>query len=66
MTGTPMKQSARSTTEGTYLRRNFLNMLKIDIVGKIFRKQLEMWDQRTREELEQEIQLRRGGKAFAP
>ena len=61
-----MKQSARSTTEGTYLRRNFLNMLKIDIVGKIFRKQLEMWDQRTREELEQEIQLRRGGKAFAP
>ena len=41
-------------------------MLKIDIVGKIFRKQLEMWDQRTREELEQEIQLRRGGKAFAP
>lgn len=61
-----MKQSARSTTEGTYLRRNFLNMLKIDIVGKIFRKQLEMWDQRTREGLEQEIQLRRGGKAFAP
>ena len=61
-----MKQSARSTTEGTYLRRNILNMLKIDIVGKIFRKQLEMWDQRTREELEQEIQLRRGGKAFAP
>ena len=44
-----MKKSARNAAEGTGLRRNFLNMLKTDIVGKVFRKQSEMWDQRTRE-----------------
>ena len=49
MTGAPMKKSAKNATEGIGLRRNFLNMLKIDIVGEIFRKQSEMWDQRTRE-----------------
>lgn len=47
MTGTLMRKSdKRSTIEGTGLRRNF-NMLKKDTAGKIFRKQLEMWDQRT-------------------
>ena len=65
MTGAPLKKSAKNATEGTGLRRNFLNMLKIDIVGEIFRKQSEMWDQRTREWLEQEMQLGREGKAFA-